>query len=157
MEQLVEWELTEETGVFGENQPQCHFFHHNSDIELNWIEFIHIPYNPRYKHHHRIWNKSSKVKYKYFTAHFTEPSPQHQSYNILQYTFQLKDKIYKEQDAKNLISVPDLGYSCYVSLYQSSVIKCMNRPGVEPGEQRYEPTANRPSYDTVTWSRIKQH
>jgi hypothetical protein len=32
VEQLVEWELTGETEVIGENLSQCHFLHHKSHI-----------------------------------------------------------------------------------------------------------------------------
>jgi hypothetical protein len=32
VEQLAEWELAEDTEVFGENLPQCHFVHHTSHM-----------------------------------------------------------------------------------------------------------------------------
>jgi hypothetical protein len=38
VEQLVEWELSGETEVLGENQPQCHFVHHKSHMTLTGIE-----------------------------------------------------------------------------------------------------------------------
>jgi hypothetical protein len=38
VEQLVEWELTEETEVIGENLPQCHYIHHKSYITWPGLE-----------------------------------------------------------------------------------------------------------------------
>jgi hypothetical protein len=36
VEQSVEWELADETEVFGENLPQCHLVHHKS--HMTWPE-----------------------------------------------------------------------------------------------------------------------
>jgi hypothetical protein len=38
MEQLVEWELTAESEVLGENLARCHFVHHKSHIRYAGTE-----------------------------------------------------------------------------------------------------------------------
>jgi hypothetical protein len=38
VEQLVEYDLVEETEVLGENLPQCHFDHHKSHMTWPWLE-----------------------------------------------------------------------------------------------------------------------
>jgi hypothetical protein len=41
VDQSVEWELAEETELFGENLPQCDFVHHKSD--MTWLGFEPAP------------------------------------------------------------------------------------------------------------------